>query len=558
MAKITGGAILVRSLLDQGASHMFTLSGNQILSIYDATIGTALRLIDVRHEGAAASMADAWARVTGQPGVCLVAGGPGHTNAITGIATAQAADSPIIWLSGASEASLRGMGAMQELAQVRLAQPVTKWAAEVSDIRKVPAMVEEAYRVATTGRPGPVHLSLPSDLMESSVDEDEVHFPARSEWREAARHSFDRSLVRDAETLLVSARRPAVIAGSGAFWYRAGPAIRQLIEKMRLPLFTIESARGLVSDDHPCCFGYADPLLNPVAEKLAEADVVLIVGKKLDFRVRYGQIFADDARLIQVDADPASIGGNRQPGVAIAGHPAAVVEQLLERPAAPTSADSGWLAELEATQREHAQDLASGLGSNDTPIHPLRLAGAVCEVMPRDTVLTFDAGDFVQWSRTLLPARRPGAWLRLGPMATLGCSIPYAIAARLARPQYQAIALAGDGGAGFHLMEFDTAVRHNIPFLLVVANDAGWGTEKQLQIGIYGEDRTPASDLLPTRYDRIVEAIGGHGEYVERPEELKPALERAIRSGKPACVNVRTRCVPSPQTLRAVARRRPS
>ena len=179
--------------------------GNQILSIYDATIGTALRLIDVRHEGAAASMADAWARVTGQPGVCLVAGGPGHTNAITGIATAQAADSPIIWLSGASEASLRGMGAMQELAQVRLAQPVTKWAAEVSDIRKVPAMVEEAYRVATTGRPGPVHLSLPSDLMESSVDEDEVHFPARSEWREAARHSFDRSLVRDAETLLVSA-----------------------------------------------------------------------------------------------------------------------------------------------------------------------------------------------------------------------------------------------------------------------------------------------------------------------------------------------------------------
>ena len=166
--------------------------------------------------------------------------------------------------------------------------------------------------------------------------------------------------------------------------------------------------------------------------------------------------------------------------------------------------------------------------------------GAVCEVMPRGYGVTFDAGDFVQWSRRLLPARRPGAWLRLGPMATLGCSIPYAIAARLARPQYQAIALAGDGGAGFHLMEFDTAVRHNIPFLLVVANDAGWGTEKQLQIGIYGEDRTPASDLLPTRYDRIVEAIGGHGEYVERPEELKPALERAISSGKPACVNVRT------------------
>lgn len=558
MTKITGGAILVRSLLDQGASHVFTLSGNQILPIYDAAIGSALRLIDVRHEGAAANMADAWARVSGQPGVCLVAGGPGHTNAITGIATAQAADSPIIWLSGASEASLRGMGAMQELAQVRLAQPITKWAAEVSDIRRLPAMVQEAYRVATTGRPGPVHLSLPSDLLESSVDEGEVRFPSRTDWREVDRHSFDRDLAGEAEALLVSARRPAVIAGSTAFWYRAGPAIRQLVEKMRLPLFTIESARGLVSDDHPCCFGYADPLLNPVAEKLAEADVVLLVGKKLDFRLRYGQVFADDAKLIQVDADPLNIGGNRQPALGIVGHPAAVVEKLLERPAAPTLADPGWLGELEAARNEHFGTLAPALHSNETPIHPLRLAGAVREVMPGDTVLTFDAGDFVQWSRTLLPARRAGSWLRLGPMATLGCSIPYAIAARLARPEFQAIALAGDGGAGYHLMEFDTAVRHNIPFLLVVANDAAWGTEKQLQIGIYGEDRTPASDLLPTRYDRIVEAIGGHGEYVERPEELEPALKRAIESGMPACVNVRTRCVPSQQTLRAVARRRPS
>ncbi len=558
MAKITGGAILVRSLLDQGASNVFTLSGNQILPIYDASIGTDLRLIDVRHEGAAANMADAWARVTGEPGICLVAGGPGHTNAITGIATAQASDSPIIWLSGASEASLRGMGAMQELDQVRLARPVTKWAAEVSDIRRLPAMVEEAYRIATTGRPGPVHLSLPSDLLESSVEEDDVDFPARTDWREIHRHKFDRKLVGEAEALLVSARRPAVIAGSGAFWYRAGPAIRQLVEKMRLPLFTIESARGLVSDDHPCCFGYADPLLNPVAERLAEADVVLLAGKKLDFRLRYGQMFADDAKLIQIDADPASIGVNRQPAVGITGHPAAVVEQLLDRPASPTLADPGWLAELEDARREHHRELAQGLDSSETPIHPLRLAGAVRDVMPRDTVLTFDAGDFVQWSRTVMPARRPGSWLRLGPMATLGCSIPYAIAARLARPDYQAIALAGDGGAGFYLMEFDTAVRHNIPFVLVIANDSGWGTEKQLQIGIYGEDRTPASDLLPTRYDRIVKTLGGHGEYVEKPEELEPALKRAIDSGKPACVNVRTRCVPSQQTLSAVARRRPT
>ena len=253
---------------------------------------------------------------------------------------------------------------------MRLAQPVTKWAAEVSDIRWLPEMVEQAYRVATTGRPGPVHLSLPSDLLESSVDEDEIRFPAKKDWREVDRNSFDGNLASEAEALLMSARRPAVIAGSGAFWYRAGPAIRQLVEKMRLPLFTIESARGLVSDDHPCCFGYADPLLNPIAEKLAEADVVLLVGKKLDFRLRYGQMFADDAKLIQVDADQATIGGNRQPAVGLAGHPVAVIEQFLERPAGPTSADPGWLAELEAARNERRRALVPGLDSSETPVHP--------------------------------------------------------------------------------------------------------------------------------------------------------------------------------------------
>ncbi len=556
MAKITGGQIVVRSLLDHGATCVFTLSGNYILPIYDATIGTTIRLIDARHEGAAAHMADAWARVTGQPGVLLVTGGPGHTNAITGIATAQAADSPIIWLSGQSEARLRGMGALQEMDQVALARPITKWAAEVNDIRKIPPMMEEAYRIATTGRPGPVHLSLPLDLLESSVDEAEVGFPTPIDWREAARTPANPKQIERAVELLRSAKRPAIIAGNGAFWYGAGPALRQLIEKTRTPLFTIESARGLVSDDHPLCFGYADTLLNAAANRLADADVVLIIGKRLDFRLRYGQILGPTANLIQVDADPANIGRNRQPDLAIIGHPAAALEQLVEHSSGQVWGEPAWLEDLTSARAEHCRSLEAGEASDEQPIHPLRLVRAVREVMPADTVLTIDAGDFVQWARMALPARRPGGWLRLGPMAPLGCATPFAIAAKLARPHYQAIALTGDGGAGFYLMEMDTAIRHNLPFLLVVANDAVWGTEKQLQIGIYGQDRTPASDLLPTRYDRVVEAMGGHGEYVEEPDDLRPALQRAMAAGKPACVNVFTKCVPSPQTLAAVARRR--
>lgn len=565
MAKISGGATLVRALRAQGVDCVFTLCGNHLLSVYDAVIDDGLRLIDVRHEAAAAHMADAWARVTGRPGVCLVTGGPGHTNALTGIATAWAADSPVIWLSGASELANQGMGAMQEMDQVGVARPVTKWSAEVTDARQIPRSLDKAFQIAQTGRPGPVHLTLPVDVVDTTVEEGEVEYAEPTDWRVATRTSANPALVPAALDLLARAQRPVVVAGAGAWWTGAGEQLSAFVEATGLPVFTIDTARGLISDDHPLCFGYADPLLNSAATLFGRADVVLLLGRRLDFRLRYGQVFAPEARLIQVDAEPTDLGRNRRPAVAIAGDVAAVLEQFLsyERSASrraepPQRAWSrgSWLEELTRAREAGVASREAGESSDERPLHPLRIVREVRAVLGDDYCLTFDAGDFIQWGRQALPARQPGAWLRLGPMATLGSAIPFAIAAKLARPRSRVIALTGDGGMGFYGFEFDTAVRHQVPFVTVVANDAAWGMERNLQIGIFGPDRVVASALQPTRYDRFVAVLGGHGEHVSAPEELRPALERAIAANRPALVDVEAACLASSLTDASVARKR--
>lgn len=544
MARMTGGGALVRALRAQGVECVFTLSGNHLLAAYDAALDQGLRLVDVRHEAAAAHMADAWTRVTGRPGVCLVTGGPGHTNALTGVATAWAADSPVIWLSGASELSEKGHGAMQELDQVGIAGPVTKWSAEVADPRQIPTYLARAFQIAQSGRPGPVHLTIPTDVMDASVGEAEVAFPAPVDWRAAARASGNPELIGRALDLLAGAERPVVVAGAGAWWAGAGGALRAFVEATGLPVFTIDTARGLISDDHPLCFGYADPILNPAA-LFGRADAVLLLGRRLDFRLRFGQAFAPAARLVQVDAEPADLGLNRQPEVAIAGDVAAVVEQLFDGARRRSWSTEGWLKELARARDAAVAAREPAERSEQAPLHPLRIVREVRDLLGDDYCLTFDAGEFVQWARQGLPAREPGRWLRLGAMATLGCAIPFAIAAKLARPAARVFALTGDGGLGFYGFEFDTAARHGIPFVAVVANDAAWGMERNLQIGIYGRDRVVASQLRPTRYDRVVEALGGHGEHVAAPAELRPALERALASGLPALVNVESASVPS-------------
>jgi acetolactate synthase-1/2/3 large subunit len=552
---MSGGAVLVRSLLENGAECVFTLCGNHLLAVYDAAIDTHLRLIDVRQESAAAHMADAWTRVTGRPGVCLVTGGPGHTNALTGIATAWAADSPVIFLSGSSERSLRGKGAMQELDQVGLARPIVKWAAEVESPQQIPSMLARAYRIAQTGRPGPVHLTLPVDVLDSTVDDLEVEHVLQPNWRLAGRATPNPAMLDRAVAALAQSERPIAIAGAGAWWSDAGDALHDFIETTGIPLFTIDTARGLVSDDHPLCFGYADPLLNPAARLFDRADLVLLLGKRLDFRLRFGDIFAPDAAIIQVDADATDLGQNRTVEVPIVGDVGIALEELLLLLRSKTLSFEPWVRRLGRAAAEGILAREPGETSDQVPLHPLRIVREVRELLGDDYCLTFDAGDFVQWARQGLPARMPGRWLRLGPMATLGAAIPFALAAKLARPSARVVALTGDGGVGFYGYELDTAVRHSVAFVTVVANDGAWGMEKNLQLGIYGPERVIASELRATRYDEVMRVLGGHGEHVSRPEELRSALERALAADGPALVNVETAGLPSTLTDAAVRRK---
>ena len=555
MTRISGGEVLVRALRQHGVDCAFTLCGNHLLSTYDAALDAGLRLVDVRHESAAAHMADAWARVTGRPGVCLVTGGPGHTNALTGIATAWGADSPVIWISGQSEAEFEGQGAMQELDQVAIAAPVTRWSGRAAHIREIPRLVATAFRKAQTGRPGPVHLSLPVDIMDAVIDEDALTFPPAIDWKRAARSAANPELIDEALGWLANAHRPVLVAGAGVWWSEAGPALHAFAERTGVPVFTIDTARGLISDDHPLCFGYADPLLNPAATLFAQADVAVVIGRRLDYRMRYGGVFPRTARLIQIDAEPADIGASRPADLALAGSPAPILDQLATRAAHYQWDTTAWRYALAAARAACADDRRPHEQSDAEPLHPLRIVRAVRDVLPDDYCLTFDAGDFIQWARQGLPARRPARWLRLGPMATLGAAIPFAIAAKLARPESTVLALTGDGGVGFYGFELDTAVRHRVPFVLVVANDAAWGMEKNLQIGIYGRERVTAAELLPTRYDQVAGALGAYGEHVDRAEDLEPALRRAIASGRPAVVDITAECAPSSTTDASVRRK---
>lgn len=537
MGRISGGALVARTLARLGVKHLFTLCGNHLLSVYDACLDHGVRLVDTRHESGATHMADGWARVTGEPGVALVTGGPGLTNALTGLLAAYGSDSPVVLLSGASDIRHAEMGALQEIDQVALAAPCTKWSRQVPETRRIPDYIARAYRAALAGRPGPAHLAIPSDLLDASADEDSVvelpvgdHLP---ECTYAPRERIDRALA-----LLAAAERPLVVAGAGAWHARAGEQLRAFVEATGLPVMTIEQARGLISDRHPLCLGYADPSLNDAARLAARADVVLILGKRLDYRVRFGAAYGPDAKLIQVDADPELIGANRAVALGIVGDVAGVLEQMAHLAPKHKWTDRPWVEELRRARESQRAEHVRLAATPGTPPHPVRIAREIGGLIDERTILVFDGGDFVHWTRADLDALRPGGWVRLGSMASLGAGVPFSIAAKLAYPDARVLLITGDGSIGFYFIEFDTAMRHNVPFVALVGNDAAWGIERHFQIGLYGEERAVGSALRLTRYDDMVRALGGHGAFVEDPSAIAPAVERAFDSHLPACVNV--------------------
>jgi acetolactate synthase-1/2/3 large subunit len=545
--KIDGGEMVVRMLKNEGVNHLFSLSGGHINPIYNACLDHNIRIIDTRHEQGAAFMADGWARVTRSPGVCAFTAGPGHTNAITGLKAAELSQSPVVAISGHSELSRLEMGALQEMDQVRAAEAVTKKAWLVAEARRIPEYLSMAFRHALTFPYGPVSVNIPIDLMMQKLEEGQIAFP--SGYRIDSSAYGDPRLVEKAAEMLQKAERPVVIAGNAAWYTDAGEELHHFIEITHIPTFTLEAARGLISDNHPDGYGEPNGRINGAAELLNECDVVLLLNVVLNSRLQYGEIFRPDVAVIQVENYPAAIGYNRNVALGIAGSPKSVLKQLGEQAEKKGPFKTReWGDRLRKRQVEKKRTWEEGWKSKEKPIHPLRLAREITDFIGEDDMIIFDGGDIKFWVRTTLGAVRPGHTVDNGPFGSLGSGIPHAIAAKVAFPQRRVLIVHGDGSFGLNAMEFDTAVRHNIPFVSVIGNDQAWGMILHNQREVYGNDRVVGSRLGPVRYDRLVEALGGYGELVEDPAEIRPALERAFASGKPACVNVMTQARVSPVT----------
>jgi len=542
---LRGADILTRTLVRAGTRNIFSLSGNQIMPIYDAAIDAKLEIIHVRHEGAAVHMADAWGRLNGDPGIALVTGGPGHANAIGALYTALAADSPLVLLSGHAPLAQLGMDAFQEMRQADLAEPVAKASWTAQSARGLGADVARAIRIARSGRPGPVHLSLPFDVLEARIPEQEAALPETGDFTSPA---MPLSSVAAQAILaqLAEARRPLIIVGPSLAGERGQAACTALAHISSVAVLCMESPRGV-----------NDPGLGAVAEVLAEADLVVLIGKRLDFTMRFGRApaFAPACRFIQIDPDPLALErtaracGNPERIIlsAIADSFAAVA-QLTSCATNVPARDTGWGAEVEAASRYRppAWDTANnGAG----PLNPVEVGRAAQRVIDSaaESVLVVDGGEFGQWSQACVSA---ACRLINGPAGSIGSAIPFALAAKLARPKATVVAMLGDGTFGFHMAEFDTAVRHGLPIIAIVGNDACWNAEHQIQINSYGRSRAIGCELLPTRYDQAVAGLGGHGEFVTCSAELAPALGRALAAQKPACVNVLVERLAAPNVSR--------
>ncbi len=554
MARVNGSDLISKALKLEGVTNIFALAGDHILPLLDQMVDQGFRFIDTRHEQAAVHMADAWGRITGLPGVCMYTT-PGLANAIPGLTNVMHTESPVISIAGCADLSDLGRGAQQEIDQVGMAVPVTKGSFMVHDARRIPDIIARAVRLAFSGRRGPVHLTIPIDVQEQVVDEDEVIFYSPEEYRPRETMLASPERVRQVIALLRQAERPMVLAGCAAGYTLSGNVLRQFIETTRLPVFTEEQARGLISDDHPYAFGFFEPGLNRAAAKIRDADLVVLLGRKQDFTIGFCRPpnIAAAANIIQIDPSPAEIGRNRGVAVGIVGDITSVLEQLTREAATYVWKDLLWLGELRAARAAHAE-WAEDLARPEVPMHAMFVHKTLKSHLRPDDCLVFDGGDFCHFGRLFLPARQPKRWLYVSSLGMLGSSLPTALAAKVAYPDSQVIMLTGDGAFGFNGMEFDTAVRHNLKIVGILGNDSAWGIDRQLQLGLYG--RPVITDLLQTRYEQVVQGLGGYGEFVERPEDLEPALERAFASGQPALLNVAVQRAISPRAEAAIARRK--
>jgi len=531
MPKIDGSYLIARTLKEENVENIFYLMGGPNYEIVNNSEDMGIDTFDFRHEQAASMAAHAYTRVLRKPGVTTAASGPGTLNLLTGQYNAFVDCAPMITLGGAGPISDFGKGGFQEIDQVSIFEPVSKCVIRPTDPRQYPEEISKAFRIATTGRPGPVYIDCNEDILYASLSESEVGFPKSSP--NVPLPKIDLDLIKKTAELLAKSRRPLILAGGGAWWSGSENELSRLVDSTEIPFYTTPMSRGLLPDDHKYSF--------PGARSTAfrECDLVLVFGTRFNWVMTFGKRINPGAKLVQVDIYPDEIGHNRPVDIGIVGDVRDVLAKLNDE-ISNTNADAlntdlrqSWLEYLKNIDFDRKKKVFDLENSSQTPIHPLRLCKDLRDFMDRDSILVVDGNEILHYGRQSIPTYYPGHRLNSGVTGCMGVGLPYAIGAKIAKPTKQVIALHGDGSLGMNIQDFDTAVRHSLPMIIVVSNNEGWTARTE---GV----RKPGRELGFTRFDLIAEALGGYGELVEQPEDIIPALDRASNSGVPAIVNVHT------------------
>ncbi|SFN99530.1 acetolactate synthase-1/2/3 large subunit [Pseudonocardia ammonioxydans] len=531
---ISGGHLVAKALRAEGVDTIFTLCGGHIIDIYDGCVDEGISVIDVRHEQVAAHAADGYARITGTPGCAVVTAGPGTSDAVTGVANALRAESPMLLIGGQGALSQHKMGSLQDLPHVDMMAPITKFSASVPSTARAADLVSMAFRECYAGAPGPSFLEIPRDVLDASVPLEQARLPEAGHYRASRNALGDPAAIEKLAELVARAEKPCVLLGSQVWTCRATDAAVEFVRELGVPAFMNGAGRGTLAPNDPMHFQLAR------RHAFTEADLIIVVGTPFDFRMGYGKRLSPTATVVQIDLDYRTVGKNRDIDLGIVGDAGTVLSAVTAASSGSARRDRrAWIQELRDVEDTAYHKRLPRQHSTSSPIDPYRLVHEINEFLTEDSLYIGDGGDIVTFSGQVVQPKAPGHWMDPGPLGTLGVGVPFVLAAKHARPDKEVVALFGDGAFSLTGWDFETLVRYNLPFVGIVGNNSSMNQIRYGQAQKYGEDRARVGNTLgDVPYDQFARMLGGYGEEVRDPADIAPALQRARESGKPSLINV--------------------
>jgi thiamine pyrophosphate-dependent acetolactate synthase large subunit-like protein len=535
---VHGGKMIVKALMEENVPHVFSIGGGHIAHIYEAMMDSDIQLYDTRHEQGAVMMAEAWSRLTGQPGVAIVTAGPGFTNAITGVANAQIAGIPLVIISGVVPTSMVGKLDLQEMDQHSVIKPLVKWSSRVENPERIPEIIHEAMTKARSGKPGPVYVEIPTDILGTEVDEQFVKWGRPTIPRPPA---ADPEAIEQAVEMIKDSKKPLLVAGSGVWFGQAMDELKEFVETTGVPCLTSSLGKGCLADDHPMCWGPSLPIRpGPALFALTQSDCVILCGTRISLFFAHGKLFGPESKIIHINIDPEETDRNRPADIPIVADTKRALKQLTNESSGKVSPEnfSDWRKALDDARDVSLAAFKEQAESDQTPVHPARLMNEIDKFLTDDDILAIDGGDTSVWMNMVKTNNRPGSSLESGLFGCLGVGLPFAVSAKIANPEKRVFAIVGDGALGFNFMELATAIRFDLPIVVIVNNDQAWGMIRHSNQLRFGHDNCPGGDLDYVPYHKLAEALGGYGEEITKPEDIKGALQRAVDSKKTSIINV--------------------